>query len=343
MDVIMSHQAGAANAVATSGTALTDGHLKIIKRYTDNLDLCFDADTAGTMATNRGVDLALAKGFNVGIVGIDDPEVKDPADYVKKYGANWAEYAQRSKPFLEFFFESARKEFDVATALGKKLFSQKLLPFVAAIASKVEQAHWVSEIALVLKLKEDILYQELAAVRSKITEPRSYSDSETKNQSHSDLEKLENGANRLSMLEETLISLLVGRPELAARINPENEIYLSVGCRELIQKIAAVEEKFEFDDQGKIITRLAGQIEPTLKISLDIIYLKAQELWSDFEDIELSREFDRLLAQAKRQRISAQLTRLEYDIKTAERDQDKTLLAKLMTEFSQISRELGKV
>jgi DNA primase len=62
MDVIMSHQAGAKNVVASSGTALTDGHLKIIKRYTDNLDLCFDADSAGAMATDRGVDLALARG-----------------------------------------------------------------------------------------------------------------------------------------------------------------------------------------------------------------------------------------------------------------------------------------
>lgn len=341
MDVIMSHQASVTNAVATSGTALTDSQLKIIKRYTDNLDLCFDSDSAGEMATSRGVDLALARGFNVGIVSIAEADIKDPADYVKKYGAGWAQYASTSRPFMEFFFDSTKKKFDLATALGKKLLTEKLLPFVAAMASKVEQAHWVSEIALVLKMKEDILYQELTAVKPKVIEPQGYNEPETKGQLPSDLEKLETNKNRLSMLEETLISLLVRQPELAARINPENEIYLSIHCRELIQKIAAAEERFEFDDQGKIITRLAGQIEPALKISLDIIYLKAQELWKDFEDVEISREFDKLLSQAKKHYVSAQLEKLEYDIKSAEKNQDKTLLARLMADFSKISKELG--
>ncbi len=90
MDVIMSHQSGAYNVVASSGTALTEGHLKIIKRYTDNLDLCFDSDNAGTLATERGVDLALAHGFNVGVVSIEPP-AGEPSD---PYRDSWATYAR---------------------------------------------------------------------------------------------------------------------------------------------------------------------------------------------------------------------------------------------------------
>ncbi|MEK7507041.1 MAG: DNA primase [Patescibacteria group bacterium] len=333
MDVILSHQAGVDHAVATSGTALTDGHLKIIKRYTDNLDLCFDTDSAGEMATGRGVDLALARGFNVGIVSIGEPGVKDPADYVAKHGAKWSEAAARSRPFLEMFFESARQTFDVATALGKKLLAQKILPFVAALANPIERAHWVSELAVNLKVKEDVLYQELARSRAGIERRVGPSP-------EAEIAASVGAANpgfRLNILEETLISLAVRQPELAERVKPESEIFLSENCRRLLKQIITHGE----DEEKEIVAQLAVAAEPALKMSLDIIYLKAQELWKDFEDLEMSREFEKLLVQAKRQYVSAQLERLEYDIKSAEKNQDKQLLAALMADFSKIAKELG--
>src|SRR3990167_3451002 len=88
MDVVMSHQAGVTNVVASSGTALTPMHLAILKRYTDNLDFCFDTDSAGAMATKRGIGMALGQNFSVRAVSIDDKDCKDPADYVQKYGNN---------------------------------------------------------------------------------------------------------------------------------------------------------------------------------------------------------------------------------------------------------------
>src|SRR3990167_5533346 len=90
MDALMSYQAGVKNVVATSGTALTPGHLRIIQRYTPNLGLCFDTDQAGAMATRRGVGWALAKGLNEKVVEIPDKECKAPADYVRKYGGVFA-------------------------------------------------------------------------------------------------------------------------------------------------------------------------------------------------------------------------------------------------------------
>src|SRR3989338_4462430 len=110
MDAIMSYQAGVTNVVASSGTALTPMHLAILKRYTSNLDFCFDTDSAGALATKRGIGMALGQDFNVKAVSLDDPapslsadrqsavagegrawggggqEGKEPADHVQKYG-----------------------------------------------------------------------------------------------------------------------------------------------------------------------------------------------------------------------------------------------------------------
>ena len=362
MDVIMSHQAGATNVVASSGTALTDGHLKIVKRYTDNLDLCFDADSAGTLATDRGVDLALAHGFNVGIVAIGlpaqagEPELKDPADYVKKYGSKWSEHSEKSRPFLEFYFETAKKTLDITTALGKKLLAQKLLPFLASMVNKVEQAHWVSEIALALKLKDDILFQEIAAAKPKGLEVQDEEQNQTT------VPPKEN----FNVMEEGLLALIMKKPDIALDIRPEDEEFLSDRLMVLVKDISlslgrkpsgeALNETREGPDSQKsrildfseknrdkkMITQLTSAAGPESAMNLEFIYLKSQELWKDVEDDELIGEFKKILGQMKRRKISARLEDLEFDIKTAEKERDKEKLATLTAEFSKVSKQLAQ-
>lgn len=236
MDVIMSHQAGATHTVASSGTAMTDGHLNILKRYTDNLDLCFDADSAGSMATERGVDLALARGFNVGIVAMSE---KDPADYVKKYSN--ADFANTFTPFMEFFFDSFRKDLDLATAIGKKMFSQKFLPFVAAMANKIEQAHWVSEIAIALHVSENAVRTELASVKPRAMQVSK--ESQIINQPSSI-------NNHLDIFEESILGLLQKKPDLAAKLSESDRACIPTPSLMQAQFAAMRAEEYwkNFDD-----------------------------------------------------------------------------------------------
>ena len=235
MDVIMSHQAGATNAVASSGTALTDGHLHILKRYTENLDLCFDADDAGGIATERGVELALTRGFNVGIIALSE---KDPADYVQKYGN--ADFANNSKPFMEFFFENFRKSLDLNAALGKKLFSQKMLPFVAAMANKIEQSHWITEIATALKVKEDVVQAELVSIK-----PRGVQIYEEVQAPSSTLQ-----APTIDIFEESLLSLTLKKPSLVEQLSEVERAYIPKPTPMQAQFAAMKAEEYwkDFDD-----------------------------------------------------------------------------------------------
>jgi len=340
MDVVMSHQAGATNVVASSGTALTDGHLRIIKRYTDNLDLCFDADNAGAIATERGVDLALARGFNIGVVAIkppvgepSEPEIKDPADYVKKYGAKWAEYSEKSQPFLEFYFETAKKTLDIATALGKKLMAQKLLPFLASMVDKVEQAHWVSEIALALKLKDDILLRQMSAVKPK--------NLETGENPPIQAEPEEEG---FGVLEEGLLALMMKRPDLVLEIQPESREFLSERLKGLIDNVGLALNKIGRGGGGgnELMAQLTSAVEPGLAMNLEFVYLKSQELWKDVEEKELAEEFKKMLGQIRKRKVLARLEDLEFDIKTAEKSRNKELLATLTAEFSEVSKQLAR-
>jgi len=80
---------------------------------------------------------------------------------------------------------------------------------------------------------------------------------------------------------------------------------------------------------------------PVSDLYLDFAYLGSQELWKDYPDHELDEEFDKLVSQIKRRRVSARLAGLEYDIKSAEKGLDKKRLSVLMEEFSKISQRLN--
>lgn len=109
-DVVSLHQAGIENVVASGGTSLTPDQLRLVKKYTRNLTILYDGDTAGVKAAMRGLDLALEEGLNVQLVLIPDSE--DPDSYVNKIGpALFREFiAANKKDFILFQLEIFLKE-----------------------------------------------------------------------------------------------------------------------------------------------------------------------------------------------------------------------------------------
>ncbi len=110
-DVISLHQSGIENVVASGGTSLTSDQLRLIKKYTKNLTIIFDGDSAGIKAALRGLDMAIEEGLNVKLLLIPDNE--DPDSFIKKYGSKvFLKFIQTNKQdFIIFKLEALRKEF----------------------------------------------------------------------------------------------------------------------------------------------------------------------------------------------------------------------------------------
>lgn len=327
MDVIMSHQAGVGHTIASSGTALTEGQLRIIKRYTDNLDLCFDADNAGQMARDRGVELALAHGFNVGVVTIAEDGIKDAADYVQRYGAGWVEYAKSvSRPFMDFYMHNIGKVHDASSAQGKKFISAKLLPLIKILPSKIEQSHWITELALLLKLKDELLMDELGTTVAKI---EMADDSSERPMPSVPVSKFSQAISALDPLEQVLISIALKFPELVQNHGPV--LMTDTVSPPTLAILAAIREapNKQFDEIVKLV-------EPAMAMPLEFVNLKAQELWKDFTKEELTVELTRTIDQIKRRRVIAKLTSLEYSIKEAEKNQDSETLETLVAQFNDL-------
>ena len=134
-DVVSLHQAGIENVVASGGTSLTIDQLRLIKKYTQNLTIIYDGDSAGIKAALRGLDMALEEGLNVQLVLIPDKE--DPDSYVNKVGPEaFREFVKANKKdFVLFQLEVQLK--DVGTDLNKKNI---LVNQIAETLSKINKA-----------------------------------------------------------------------------------------------------------------------------------------------------------------------------------------------------------
>jgi DNA primase len=158
-DVIMSHQSGLPFAVASSGTAITEEHLSLLSRYSKRLVLALDGDVAGVRAGLKSALMALRVGFDVKIPNFGG--AKDPADMAKEDPELLKAAIRNSKTAVEFFLDVLRPTARDERAYTKAVEAQ-VLPLVAAIGSKIDQAHFVRIVAGRLRVPEAALYAEIA-------------------------------------------------------------------------------------------------------------------------------------------------------------------------------------
>lgn len=118
LDVISSFQAGIGNVVAIKGSALTEGHVNLIRRYTERLAFALDSDMAGDAASRRGIEIADRSGLDMRVVML--PSGKDPDEAVREDAAGVKKAIKNAIPIYDYFISSAVKRFDATTAFGKK-------------------------------------------------------------------------------------------------------------------------------------------------------------------------------------------------------------------------------
>jgi DNA primase len=159
-DVISLHQADVENVVASSGTALTEEQIKLIRRFTENVTVLFDGDSAGIKAALRGIDLILKGGLNVRVVLLPDSE--DPDSYSRKVGTTeFQKYlAQRSQDFISF--KSGLFAAEAANDPIRKAESIKeIVGSIALIPDPVKRSVYIQETSHQLKIGEPVLVTEL--------------------------------------------------------------------------------------------------------------------------------------------------------------------------------------
>lgn len=164
MDAIAAHQAKTYNTVAVSGTALTIEHIKLIKRYTNNVILAFDGDAAGSQAAFRTVVLGWQNELNLKVLLL--PKEKDPADLIKDEPRKWWQAIKEALPVMDYYIKRILAGVDLNRADHKKIAVQKILPIIKFLKSPVERAHYLKLVADKLQIPLSVLERDLEATKS---------------------------------------------------------------------------------------------------------------------------------------------------------------------------------
>ncbi len=159
-DVISMHQADVENVVASSGTALTEEQIKLMRRFTENVTVLFDGDSAGIKAALRGIDLILKGGLNVRVALFPDGE--DPDSYSRKVGtAEFQDFLKHStKDFISFKADLFSAE-SAADPIRKAESIKEIVNSIALIPDPVKRSVYIQETSNLLKMPEQVLLSEL--------------------------------------------------------------------------------------------------------------------------------------------------------------------------------------
>jgi DNA primase len=198
MDVVVAHQHGFTNVVASLGTALTDKQVKIIKKLTKCLTLALDADSAGEMATKRGQEVIrhaydevtfLPGGTKQGsVVKYEDlydgdlysagwkvallPHGKDPDEVIKDNPEQWQKLLQEAMPVMDYVFAAVASKLDLSQVQDKSAAVDQLLPAIDAIEDAVARAHYLQKLARMVAVDERTLLTALGRLKQKAPGPR---------------------------------------------------------------------------------------------------------------------------------------------------------------------------
>jgi len=325
-DVIMAHQAGTQNVVATSGTALTPYQSKVIKRYSENLILGFDMDVAGDSATKRGIDLAQSLGFNLKVTRL--PEGKDAADIILKNPKEWQTALENPKSILEFYFQSAFSGRNPKTPEGKKEISKILLPALKKIPNQIEKSFWIQKLAEELEVKEENIEEELKKI--KLTEeiyglePEEQINLPPK--------------SRRELLEERLLTMILKSPQNLSLIEESNLPFFSPKGQEILVNLKNKAKKFSSEvEEGKPSSppfAVAREVEGYFN------YLALKAEVEEIKEKEILPEIQFCLKEIQSLEIKNRLDRISQEIKKAESEKDFQKIEKLTQEFNQLAKNI---
>ncbi len=159
-DVISLHQSGIDNVVASSGTALTEDQIKLIRRFSENITVLYDGDAAGIKAALRGIDLVLKEGLNVRIVLLPDGE--DPDSFSRRMGSTeLSQYLkQQSKDFISFKIDLYSAE-AANDPIRKAEAIREIVTSIGFIPDPIKRSVYLQETSQLLKISEAVLVTEL--------------------------------------------------------------------------------------------------------------------------------------------------------------------------------------
>ncbi len=310
MDILLSHQSGFENTVAVSGTALTFEHLNIIKRLTDNLIIVFDPDDAGVSASKRGVDIALSLGFDVKVALL--PDGLDPADFILKDKNKWENILENAQHIIDFYLDVlSRKDMDQRDFRIK--VGEMVLPYIARLKNKINQAHFVSEVARKLGISEEPIWGELRNITDNIKNDYVNKKVEIKKSNISNTRK--------EVVERKILGLIFWQEEMKDSVLDTKE------CKKKYKKVAG-------DKAGNILEGISERDKKGYIFEAEIYY-------ENMENID--KEFNELMKYFEEEVLKDELEKVMHELRISENKKDFESVDSILKKCQEISKKINEL
>ncbi|HVY67680.1 MAG TPA: DNA primase, partial [Patescibacteria group bacterium] len=316
MDCIQAHQAGFANTVAVSGTALTELHLQQLARLTKNLKFCFDADSAGQAASRRAGELALAQGFRLKVVVIAG--AKDPDELIRKSPGLWAKAVSEAFWFLDFYLDQAETNFPAGSVEQKHYLSREVLPFLGYIQDPLEQDHYIHKLADRFLISEKVIREEIRKQKAPAPAGRP--------------EQSAPAGRPGLLLQKELLGGLLAVPEFAAETGSQ------------LEAADFTDPEIRGLAEARLQGRAADPDSPVAKEAQFMVESQLEELSGDRE--KLLKSLQKSFSLFKLNALKRSQQELVAAIQAAEIRKDRALVDQLNKQFAQTSarrRELERL
>ena len=179
MDAISLYQRGITNVVASLGTALTEQQGRLLGKYAQQIIIGYDADGAGQTATIRGLEILQNLGYDVRVLQLDDPSVKDPDEYVIKNGTGrFNRCVENSISLVEFKVKMLKKSLNINTASDKIKFLNEVAKIISKVDNNIEKEIYIERISKEYDVSKEAIYAQTNKIQynsnqgSKILERR---------------------------------------------------------------------------------------------------------------------------------------------------------------------------
>lgn len=321
LDVVSSHQAGATQVVASAGTAMTEYHLKALKRLASSVRLAFDGDRAGLEATERAIPIAEAVDIELKIVSLPD-DAKDPDELIKQDAKLWQAAIDQAVPVVDWVLDQYEKREDLESAKGKRQFSTAALNIISRLVDPVVQDHYLQITASRIGGSVEFLRQKLDKLASghedKPLKPIAVQPGVDTNQP--------------VLYQDDLLALYSIDPATRDQLNQSSA---SLFTGEARQKLVAYLSK----NVDKVLTDVPKNLQ-SFETYVKIVLLRAEERYSAWSANDRYYEAARLLRKMELTQKEKQKSELTQELRQAEESGDETRAQELRKQLYDLIKEL---
>src|SRR5712691_5267988 len=337
-DAITAWQANVTNVVTTSGTALGEHQVRLLKRETQELVLAFDRDDAGLNATQRAIELATKSGIYIKVVRV--PQGKDPDDYLRAHPDGWANLREHALPEWEYLLRQALASLDLTDARERRRGAELVIPVLAKIPEASVLEIYAQQAAGWLRIEPAALLRDVQGLKSgKGPHPGpSPQVGEGIGRRGEGVSLPNNGANQATKDEGYLLGLLIERPDLVPEIAVELQA-VSFSAPAYERVFARLQQMVEAEATVRPTDRLSEVAPDEQGLISAVAMAKYPELDSGSE-AALRQSLEQCLQTLKINAAQRRLKALVAEMRAARAAGDESRLVTLMQENDRLAHQL---